>query len=165
MNFLVCLAAVIVLIVASSMMLCNAYNRQQFAKESFFNFQWRPWRWHLPWYGHWRVPWYSGGYSHWQYPTSYAPWGPATDQTVVPNQPCSSRTYSEFHDRMRKYNDCKRCESRGQCVSDTASGSCGRCFPSATSGNSCEAQWGCPRSGGGYMPPVHPNLTGCAVCK
>ena len=110
------------------------------------------------------IPWYFR-YENQKYPTSFAPWGPSSGQNVVPPQSCPMRIWDQYHDQLRKYRECKRCASIGKCA--TMSGLCEACTQNANTGNSCEDKYGCPRSDGlmGNMPPIPPNLTGCAPCR
>ena len=150
---------VLLVVVLLVLYLVTRPKKEGFA-EGFMGWDWRPWRWHLPWYGSMYVPWFSGQQSYWQYPHSYVPWGPATGQSAVPPNACPQRVWDQYNERLRRYQDCLKCKPG--CVANTQSGQCGKC---TFDQGSCEEQWGCPRSGGGYMPPVPPNLASCSVCQ
>ena len=152
---------VVVVVVVVVLLVLYLVTRPQ--KEGFLGWDWRPWqrqRQHLPWYGSMYVPWLSGQQSYWQYPHSYVPWGPATGQSAVPPNACPQRVWDQYNERRRRYQDCLKCKPG--CVVNTQSGQCGKC---TFDQGRCEEQWGCPRSGGGYMPPVPPNLASCSVCQ
>jgi len=179
MNFPLWLTAVILLLLTSAVLCANAYPHFKGLKEGFWHwsmsgFNYPHWRW--PWQGHFSVPWHSGQYAHWQHP--YQPWQPWRTPPLPATGGVSSagpgacedycgwKVCSEYRDRSRKLQNCLSCRSRGLCVADTASGSCGKCDQSDTSLGSCYDQYGCrdvdfERGNRGLL---NPKYTKCQLC-
>ncbi len=67
---------------------------------------------------------------------------------------CDKKICLEYEEQMKKYNMCKRCESKGLCY-EPFQGSCFKC----TKLKSCEESYGCE-----YTEPINPFKNECNTC-
>lgn len=82
---------------------------------------------------------------------------------------CGVNMCKAYRARQDGYNQCKRCEQRGQCWSQYQQ-RCVQCPGGRAmtgSASSCERKWGCPNPNGaefGYVPPMDPMFSDCRPC-